>query len=148
MLKLHKVAVLAATLSLAFAAPALADDYPVEPGEYVQVSMISVKDGHDLEYLNYLNGLYRSNQEYAKSQGWISSYEILTNEDKRPGEPDIYLVTRFKEFANTAEGKRRSDMMRAHTKKTDAEMQSASAGRASYRTQMGSQLLRSWVWKK
>lgn len=148
MLILRKVAVAAASISLAWAVPAMADDFPVEPGDYVSVSMISVQDGHDLEYLNYLSGLWRRNQEYAKAQGWITGYEILSNEDKRPGEPDLYLVVRFKNFADTAEGKRRSDLMRAQNKMTDAEMQAASAGRATYRTQMGSQLLRALVWKK
>ncbi|WP_296677507.1 hypothetical protein [Novosphingobium sp.] len=148
MLTLRKAAILAASISLAYATPVLADDYPVEPGDYVSIGMISIEDGHDLEYMNYLSGLWRRNQDYAKAQGWITSYEILTNENRRAGEPDVYLVTRFKEFANTAEDKRRSDLMQAQMKMTDAEMQAASAGRAKYRTQMGSQLLRAWVWKK
>ena len=62
-------------------------------------------------------------------------------------EQDLYLVTRYKEFASTAEGKRRADAMRAQNKTTDAQMQAASADRAKYRRQMGSQLLRAWVWK-
>ncbi|MFM5886161.1 MAG: hypothetical protein ACKOQ3_12710 [Novosphingobium sp.] len=149
MLMLRKAAILAASLSLAFATPAFADDaYPVEPGDYVSVSMITIDDGHDLEYLNFLSGLWRRNQEFAKAQGWITGYEILSNDDKRPGEPDLYLVVRFKNFADTAEGKRRGDMMRAQMKMTDAEMQAASADRAKYRHQIGSQLLRALVWKK
>ena len=109
--------------------------------------MISVDDGHDLEYLTYLSGLWRRNQDYAKAQGWITGYEILSNENRRPGEPDLYLVTRYKEVTNTAEGKRRGDIMRERNKMTDAEAQAATAGRAKYRRQLGSQLLRSWVWK-
>ena len=145
---MQRAAVMAAAACLACAAPALAQDaYPVDPGDYVEVSMISVDDGHDLEYLNYLAGMWRRNQDYAKAQGWITGYEILSNENKRPGEPDLYLVTRYKEFASTAEGKRRADAMRAQNKTTDAQMQAASADRAKYRRQMGSQLLRAWVWK-
>ena len=145
---IHRAALLAAPFALAYAVPAMAQDaYPVDPGDYVEVGMIQVDDGHDLEYLNYLAGLWRRNQDYAKAQGWITGYEILSNENKRPGEPDLYLVTRYKEFASTAEGKRRNDVMRGVNKMTDAEMQAASAGRATYRRQMGSQLLRSWVWK-
>lgn len=145
---LNRVAIAAASLTLAFATPAFAQDaYPVDPGDYVEVSMISVDDGHDLEYLNFLSGLWRRNQDYAKAQGWITGYEILSNENRRPGEPDLYLVTRFREFTNTAEGRRRNDIMRERNKMTDAEAQAASAGRAKYRRQLGSQLLRSLVWK-
>ena len=100
-------AVLAASFSLAFAAPALADDpWPTEEGDYVQVSMISIKDGHDLHYIQFLAGQWRKNQDFAKAQGWITDYEILVNVNKRPGEPDYYLITRFPRFADKAEAKR------------------------------------------
>lgn len=148
MMNVRRAAALAATIVFAYSMPALADDYPVKPGDYVEVSMITVDDGHDLEYLNYLSGLWRRNQDYAKAQGWITGYEILSNENKRPGEPDMLLVTRFKEFAGSDEAQRRDDMMRAQMKMTDAEMQAASAGRAQYRHVIGSQLWRAWIWKK
>ena len=52
---IYRAAIAAASLTLAFATPAFADDaYPVEPGDYVDVSMISIDDGHDLEYLTFL----------------------------------------------------------------------------------------------
>ena len=143
-----QVRLLAAAAAIAFSNPALAQDaYPVNPGDYVEVSMISVDDGHDLDYLNYLAGTWRKNQDFAVAQGWISSYEILSNENRRPGEPDLYLVTRFKAFADPAEAKRRDDAYRAFSNTTDEQMQAASADRAKYRHQLGSQLLRAWVWK-
>ncbi len=146
---IHRAAIIAASLSFAFTTPVFAaNEYPVDPGDYVEVSGISVDDGHDLEYLNYLAGTWRSNQDYAKAQGWITGYEILSNENKRPGEPDVYLVTRFKEFANTAEGTRRGEAMQAHMRMTQTQMQAASGDRAKYRHQLSSQLLRAWVWNK
>lgn len=144
----RRAAIAAASLAFVIAAPAAADDYPVKPGDYVEVSMITIDDGHDLEYLNYLSGLWRRNQDYAKAQGWITGYEILTNENKRPGEPDVILVSRFTNFASAAEGEKRNDQMAAQMKMTDAEMQAASKGRAQYRHVIGSQLWRAWVWKK
>ena len=39
-----------AAAALAFAAPvAQAQEWPVNPGDYVEVSMITVDDGHDLD---------------------------------------------------------------------------------------------------
>jgi hypothetical protein len=59
------------------------------------VALISVDDGHDLEYATHLANMWRKSQDYALKQGWISGYEILSNEFKRPGEADYYLLTRF-----------------------------------------------------
>ncbi len=137
---LRRAAVLAASLSLAFAAPALAQSNPMIGGEYVEVSSISIDDGHFLDYANHLAGVWRANQEYAKSQGWITGYEVLSNVNGRPGEPDLILVTRFKNFADTAEEERRNKQYRDHVKQTDVQMQAASGERAKYRKVLGSQL--------
>ena len=144
-----KAAVLAATLSFAYATPVLADDpWPTEEGEYVQVGMISVDDGHDLEYMTHLAGQWRKGQDFAKAQGWISGYEILVNMNKRPGEPDYYLITRIPRIVDNAEAKKRDEAYDAHMKMTVAEARAGSAARSKYRTVMGSQLLRALVWKK
>jgi hypothetical protein len=136
----RKAAVLAASLSLAFAAPALAQSNPMIGGEYLEVSAIAIDDGHFLDYANHLAGVWRSQQEYAKSQGWISGYEVLSNVNARAGEPDLILVTRFKNFADVAEEERRAKMYRDHAKQTDVQMQAASGERAKYRKVMSSQL--------
>ncbi|PKB19144.1 hypothetical protein B0I00_1373 [Novosphingobium kunmingense] len=149
MLTMRKAAVLAASICLAYSTPVLADDpWPNEEGDYVTVSMISVDDGHDLEYMTHMAGQYRKGQDYAKAQGWISSYEILVNVNKRPGEPDYYLVTRFPRFADKEEARKRDEAYFAHMQSTTAQMQAASGKRAEYRKVMGSQLLRALVWKK
>ena len=147
-MKLARFAALAA-VSLAFATPAMAaDEWPVQPGDYVEISMISVDDGHDLEYINHLAGQWRKGQDYAKAQGWITSYEILSNEFPRAGEPDYYLITRFAKFADPAEEKKRDDAYRAYMQSTASQMQAASADRSRYRHLVGSMLLRSWSWTK
>lgn len=145
---IRRAAILAATCALAFSAPALADDpWPNVTGDYVSVSMISVQDGHDLDYMNYLAGSWRKSQDFAKAQGWITSYEILANVHRRAGEPDYYLVVRFPRFADKAEEDRRDAQYFAHMQTTTAQQQAGSADRAKYRTQMGSQLLRDLPWK-
>jgi hypothetical protein len=136
----RKAAVLAASLSLAFAAPALAQTDPMMGGDFVDVSAISIDDGHYLDYANHLAGMWRANQEYAKSQGWITGYEVLANVNKRAGEPDLILVVRFKSIPDAAEGERRAKMYRDHVKLTDAQMEAASGDRAKFRKVLGSQL--------
>lgn len=136
----RKAAVLAASLSLAFATPALAQSDPMVGGDLVEVSAISIDDGHYLDYANHLAGMWRANQEYAKSQGWITGYEVLANVNKRAGEPDLILVVRFKSIPDAAEGERRNKMYRDHVKLTDAQMEAASGDRAKFRKVLGSQL--------
>ena len=119
-------AIAAASLTLAFAAPVLADDpWPVESGDYVEVSMISVDDGADLQYMNHLAGLWRKGQDFAKAQGWISGYEILVNQNKRPGEPDYYLVTRFPRFADKAEETKREAAEETKRQATEVKRRAA-----------------------
>jgi hypothetical protein len=137
----RRAAVLAASLSLAVAAPALAQSDPMIGGDYVEVSSISIDDGHYLDYANHLAGMWRANQEYAKAQGWITGYEVLANVNMRPGEPDLILVVRFKSMADGAENDRRNKQYSDHVKLTEAQMQAASGDRAKFRKVLGSQLL-------
>ena len=140
-----------AAVSLAFTAPFAAQAqsaWPTKPAEYVEVSGIEVDDGHGLDYANHLAGQWRKGQDYAMQQGWITGYEILTNEHARDGEPDIYLLTRFTNFADAAEGERLDAMYLKHMAATTAQMQAASGDRAKYRKQKGSMLLRRQVWAK
>ncbi|MGV3510428.1 MAG: hypothetical protein ACO1OX_00345 [Novosphingobium sp.] len=134
-------------LALGLATPLAAQEYPVIPGDYVSVSMISVEDGHDLEYANHLAGMWRKGQDFAVKQGWITGYEIQTNEYKRPGEPDFFLVTRFAKFTDPAQEDAREKAYNAYMATTAAQMQAASGERAKYRKVMGSMLLRTWKWR-
>jgi hypothetical protein len=135
-----KAAALAATLSFACATPAMAQSNPMVGGDLVEVSSITIDDGHGLDYAKHLAGMWRQQQEYAKSQGWITGYEVLANVNKRPGEPDVILVVRFKSIPDAAEDERRAKQFRDNVKQTDAQMQAASGERAKYRKVLGSQL--------
>lgn len=140
---------MAASMALGIAAPVAAQDtWPTESGDYVEVAGIKVDDGHGLDYANHLAGMWRKGQEFAKAQGWITSYEILTNVFARENEPDLYLVTRFPRFADPAESSRRDEAYRAYMQATEAQMQASSGERAKYRHQMGTMLLREERWKK
>lgn len=133
----------AALLSFAFASPAMAqDEWPFNPGDFVEVSGIDVDDGHDLDYAKHLAGLWKKGQDYAKQQGWITSYEVLQNQFPRKGEPDIYLVTHFPNFASPAEETKRDAAYRAYMQRTIAQLDAESGERAKYRTLTGSMLLR------
>ena len=81
-------------LALAVSLPATAqDENPWKAGNYWNVSGIHVKDGGGLKYAQYLATEWVKTQEYAKAQGWISDFMVLSNTHPREGEPNLYLVT-------------------------------------------------------
>ena len=126
---------------LAVATPTLAqEENPWKQGNYWNVSGIHVKDGSGLKYAQFLASNWVKNQEFAKSQGWISSYMVLSNPYPRQDEPDLYLIQVFASMPSSDEADKRAQAFREFNKKTMAELQAESGARADYRT-MGSQLL-------
>ena len=139
----------AATLAFAAPLPTLAQSNdPFIGGDYVLVTSVSVDDGHGLEYANFLSGFYKAQEDFAVKQGWQTSYEILGNVNGRKGEPDLYLVRRFKSMPDGAEGERRAAMIRSQVKMDDAQMEAASGDRAKFRHVEGSMLLQELKWRK
>lgn len=139
-----------AAAALGFAAPqVMAQDnpYPMEPGEYVEVTGIELDDGAGLKYAKWLAGEWRSNSDFAVSQGWLNSYEILMNMYPRKGEPNVYIIRRFPAFVDNAEGERRRKIVMERYKRTEEALQAESADRASYRTVGNEMLLRKLEWK-
>lgn len=141
MFSIRHAAAFAAALTLAVPATAWAQNDPFIGGDYVEVTGVSIDDGHYLEYASFLTGFYQAQEKYAISQGWETSWEIMGNVNKRKGEPDLYLVRRFKNLPDGAEGDRRADKIRAEVKMSDAQMAAASGDRAKFRHIDSSMLL-------
>lgn len=145
----RRAALGAAALALAGSTLSLAQSSsPMTGGDYVTVSSISVDPGHGREYANYLASEWKAERDFAKAQGWITGYEVLTNPHRRAGEPDVYLVVRFTNFADAAEGARRANLMRAHLKLTEAQQEASSGERDKYRHTVSVQLLRAQTFAK
>ena len=148
-MKSIRLAATAAALALSFAAvPAAAQNDPFRGGDYVTVTAISIDDGHYLDYANFLAGFYRAQEDYAVKQGWQTSWEIMANVNPRKGEPDLYLLRRFKSMPDGAEGERRAQMIRDNVKMTDAQMEAASGDRAKFRHVDSTMLLQELKLKK
>lgn len=133
MFRIRHVAAFAAALTLAVPATAWAQNNPFIGGDYVEVTGVSVDDGHNLDYATFLTGFYRAQEQFAISQGWETSWEIMRNVNKRKGEPDLFLVRRYKSLPDGAEGDRRAAMVREQVRMSDAEMAAASGDRARFR---------------
>jgi hypothetical protein len=66
---------------------------PFVGGDYWDVAAIKIDDGHFADYADFLVSDSCRQNQFAKSKGWIKAYYILSNNNPRKGEPDLYLVT-------------------------------------------------------
>jgi hypothetical protein len=110
---MRKIIFAAATAAaLTLSAPAAAQNFPLAPGEYWEVSGIDVDDGAGVKYANWLATEWRQFNDYAKSHGWISDYLILTNVHNRKDEADFCLITKYASLPDAAESERRTAAFR------------------------------------
>ena len=133
---------------MAFAVPAAAQDYPVKGGDYWQVAEITIDDGHFGDYADHLASVYRRTQEFAKSKGWIKASYILSNVNKRAGEPDLYLVTTSDHVSTPAEDEAREKEVNAYLQTSSRQQDARSGERARYRKLGGTMLLQELVYRK
>ena len=148
MKKLGLAALGAVTLAFALPQAAVAQDDPFTGGDYVEVTGVNIDDGHYMDYATFLAGFYKAQEQFAIKQGWETSWEVLSNVNPRKGEPDLYLIRRFKNIPDGAEGERRAAMIRAQVKMDDAQMGAASAERAKFRHIDSTMLLQEMKWRK
>ena len=95
-----QIAACAALLGLACASTAvLADDHAYTDGPVVNVAAIRTEYGKFDDYLKFLDGTWKATQEAAKKAGLVLSYRIISVEPRGENDPDIYLVTNYKNWA-------------------------------------------------
>lgn len=127
---------------LAAAAPAAAQESSYTYGDYWDVADIDVIDGQEEVYMDYLAGQWKTTSEYAKKQGWITGYHVISNLYPRAGEPDLYLVTIYSSIPDAKEEVRREKQFEAFMQKNNRVMASESGARGRMRTLLGSSMLR------
>jgi hypothetical protein len=118
------------------------EEPPFIPGDYWEVTGIKTADGGGLKYARWLADEWRANSEFAKSQGWIKDYMVISNVHARADEPDVYLITVFENMATVDEGEERRKKYMDWVKKSMDTMAEESGNRAKYRTVMSTSLLR------
>ena len=135
-------ALLAASIIVASPAAAQLDGRSYDIGPFWNVSAIDVEDGHFEEYMTFLSGQWRRIQDFTRQQGWTLDYYVLANEYPRENEPDLYLVTRFRDHPSTEEARRRDAAINRFLEQSPMQQDQASGARSSMRTLGGVMLLR------
>ena len=133
--------------TIAMAAPAVAQDFPLKNGNFWNVAEITIDDGHFGDYADHLAGQYRKTQDFAKSKGWIKDYYILANINKRADEPDLYLVTITDHITTPAEDEAREKEFNAFLNTSARQGDRESGTRAKYRKLGGNFLLQELRYK-
>lgn len=93
------LAAVAASAFLLVTSVSLADDHPYSEGPVINVASIRTAEGKFDEYMDWLSTTWKKLQEESKKKGYIVSYEILSTEPRGPNDPDIFLVTTYKNWA-------------------------------------------------
>src|SRR5215467_8633420 len=83
----------------AVATVANADGRDYNDGPVQNVSFIRTVDGHFDDYMHWLATTYKKQQEAAKAAGIITSYEVLVGQPHNAQDPDIILITVYKNWA-------------------------------------------------
>lgn len=121
---------------------ALAVDRPYTEGAVMEVSSIRTEPGMFNEYMKWLDGPYKQFMDEQKAAGVILGYNVYAAAPRGPGDPDLYLVTIYKNMAALDNLNEKSD---ATAEKIFGNQQKASAdtvSRGKLRTVLGSELIR------
>jgi hypothetical protein len=132
----------AALAAIATSMPASAQQSSYKLGSLWTANRIAVEDGQFENYMDWLTRVWADNQAFAKSQGWILDYHILNTLNRRDGEPDLILLTRFSDFPSVAETERRNEIMNKRMQQDDHSAEAASGQRNKMRKQIGSVMYR------
>ena len=137
-----------ATLALiSIPALAAAEDPIWEKGTVWDYGEIKTVDGHFDDYMKWLAGPWKEQQEAMKKAGMIKSYKVLLVADPRKDEPDIILAT---EYANMAAFDISTKQEYAMGEKIWGSLSKASqeqAARGAIRTVMGDKVVREAILK-
>jgi hypothetical protein len=118
--------------------PVYADGRDWNDGPVINVASIRTVDGHFDDYMHWLATTYKKQQEAAKKAGLITSYRVIVIEPRGPNEPDILLVTEYKNWAALDHLGGRLDQISAQIEGSAEAAAKSEADRAKIRTVLGS----------
>lgn len=120
---------------------AIANGPHFNDGPVVNVAAIRTVDGHFDDYMQWLATKWKQQEEAAKKAGLILSYRVLLVEPRGPNDPDIYLVTEFKNWAAFDGLGSKLDAVSAQVEGSVEKANQTESDRAKIRTVLGSQTM-------
>jgi hypothetical protein len=119
-----------------------------DEGHVVQVTEVHTKDGMFNAYINDLSNIWRKFLEAQKAEGDVIRYSMYSNVNSREGEPDLYLVVTYANWAAVDRGVEYFDEISSKVIGSPDEMREASIDRGELRTIGSTYLLREITFKE
>ena len=139
----HALGILGAMLALfAAAGVASAADRPYTEGAVLNVSSIRTEPGMFDSYMSYLATTYKQTMDAQKAAGIILDYSIYTAVPRGPDDPDIYLVTVYKNMAALDGLTEKLDPIQQKAFGDLSQRSAATIARGKMRTALGSEMIR------
>jgi hypothetical protein len=117
---------------------ALADGRDYNDGPVINVASIRTVDGHFDDYMHWLATGFKKQQEAAKKAGLITGYRVIVIEARGPNDPDVLLVTEYKNWAALDNLGGKLDKISADVEGSVEAAAKSEADRAKIRTVLGS----------
>jgi hypothetical protein len=117
---------------------AFADDHAFTEGQVVNVARIRTVDGKFDDYVKWLSTTWKPQQEAAKKAGYLVSYEVIGVEPRTLDDPDLLLITRYKNWAALDGASEKGDAIAKQFEGSVAAASQAQFARASIRRVLGS----------
>lgn len=137
---MNRIGATLALLGLACAGEAaLADEHPYTEGNIVNVTRIRTEAGRFDDYMKFLATTYKAEMEGFKKAGLIVDYEVILAEPHNESEPDLLLITTYKNWAAMDGWSTKFD---AITKQVEGSLDASNQGttdRGKIRRVLGSQ---------
>ena len=128
-------------VALSFTTLAYADGRNYNDGPVVNVAAIRTVDGHFDDYMQWLATTWKKQEEAAKKAGLITSYQVMVAQPQGPNDPDIYLVTEFKNWAAFDGLGSKLDAVSAQIEGSVEKANQSEVERGKIRTVLGSQTM-------
>jgi L-rhamnose mutarotase len=118
------------------------DERSYTEGTVLDVSAVRTKPGMFDTYLKWLSTTYKPMMEEQKKAGIILNYAVYAGSPRTPSDPDLYLVTEYKNMAALDDLDAKIDPISRKYWATMAAADKAAADRESIRQILGDELLR------
>ena len=122
-------------------------DRPYTEGPVLIVSSIRTEPGMFEEYMKYLAGPYKQLMEGYKKAGIIVDYSVYTATPQSPHDPDLYLVTVYKNMAALDGLNERSDAITEQIAGDLTKQGESMVSRGKLRTFLGAEQMRQLILK-
>ena len=120
---------------------------PYDNGPVWDVAGVLTKPGHFDDYMKFVATTWKAEQEALKKAGIVLDYKVLTTQDPRENEPDVWLMVEYKNMAGFDTPLAQQDAIMKSVYGSVAAGNKGTADRDTIRTLKGDMLARELILK-